>query len=145
LLPKKLSAHFNLVVDRSGSMAGEKIQETLPGVVLLCEVCHRVGLPLDVYVFSGETERLLGREEPLSDAVRTRLGTLPDMAEGGTDLAGALKCVAADLANSPFHDRFVFVLSDAEPSQEAAVRNQIARLTEDEVALVGLGLGPKTE
>jgi hypothetical protein len=67
------------------------------------------------------------------------------MAEGGTDLAVALKCVAADLAKSPFQDRFVFVLSDGEPSQEAAVRSQIARLTEDEVGLVGLGLGPKTE
>ena len=67
------------------------------------------------------------------------------MAEDGTDLAGPLKCVAADLAKSPFHDRFVFVMSDGEPSQEAAVRSQIARLTEDEVALVGLGLGPKTE
>ena len=74
-----------------------------------------------------------------------QLGTLPEMAEGGTDLARALECVAADLARSPFQVRFPFVPSDGEPHEESAVRIQITRLTEDEVALVGLGLGPKTE
>jgi uncharacterized protein YegL len=145
LLPNKINAHFSVVVDRSGSMEGEKIQETFHGVVLLCEVCHRVGLPLDVYAFSGDTERLVGDEEPLSDMVRARLGTLPEMAEGGTDLAGALAYVAANLAKSPYQDRFVFVLSDGEPHDGAAVHNQVARLTRDGVALVGLGLGAKTE
>jgi len=145
LIPKKLNAHFSVVVDRSGSMEGEKMRETLHGVVLLCEVCHRVGLPLDVYVFSGETEQLLSCEEPLSNTVRARLGALPEMTEGGTELAEALEWVAADLAQSPFQDRFVFVLSDGEPHHEVAVRKQIARLREHDVALVGLGLGPKTE
>ena len=145
LIPRKLNAHFSVVVDRSGSMEGEKMVETFHGLVLLCEVCHRVGLPLDVYVFSGETERLLGREETLSSMVRARLGTLPETADGGTDLAGALERVAADVADSPFQDRFVFVLSDGEPLHETAVRKQIASLAADDVVLVGLGLGPKTE
>lgn len=145
LIPQKINAHFSVVVDRSGSMQGEKIQETFHGVVLLCEVCRRAGVPLNVYAFAGQVERLLEHNEELSDAVRARLGTLPEGADGGTNLAGALELVGADLAESPFQDRFVFVLSDGMPHDERAVRAQIVRLTGDEVALVGLGLGPETE
>ena len=145
LIPKKINAHFSVVVDRSGSMQGEKMQETFQGVVLLCEVCRRAGVPLNVYAFAGQVERLLEHNEELSDAVQSRLGTLPEVTDGGTNLAEALEMVAADLAESPFQDRFVFVLSDGMPHDEQAVRAQIVRLTGDEVALVGLGLGPDTE
>jgi uncharacterized protein YegL len=145
LIPKKISAHFSVVVDRSGSMQGEKIQETFHGVVLLCEVCRRAGVPLNVYAFAGEAERLLHHDEPLSDAVRARLGTLPEAADGGTNLAEALGLVAADLLDSPFQDRFVFVLSDGAPHDALSVRAEITRLAGDGIVLVGLGLGPETE
>jgi len=145
LIPNKINAHFSVVVDRSGSMQGEKIQETFHGVVLLCEVCRRAGVPLNVYAFAGQAERLLNHDEPLSDAVQARLGTLPEVADGGTNLAGALELVAADLANSPFHDRFVFVLSDGEPHDALSVRAQIKRLAGEGIVLVGLGLGPETQ
>ena len=144
-IPKKINAHFSVVVDRSGSMQGEKIQETFHGVVLLCEVCRRAGVPLNVYAFAGQVERLLHHDEPLSDAVQARLGTVPDAADGGTNLAGALELVAADLANSPFHDRFVFVLSDGNPHDAESVRSMIMRLAGEGIVLVGLGLGPETQ
>jgi hypothetical protein len=112
-------------------------------VVLLCEVCRRVGVPLNVYAFAGQAERLLHHDEPLSDAVRARLGTLPEVADGGTNLAGALELVAADLAESPFQDRFVFVLSDGVPHDALSV--QITRLAGEGIVLVGLGLGPETQ
>ena len=60
-------------------------------------------------------------------------------------MAEALALVADDLAISPFRDRFVFVLSDGEPNDEASARRQIARLAGDGVSLVGLGLGPHTQ
>jgi len=145
LVPKKINAHFSVVVDRSGSMRGEKIQETFHGVVLLCEVCRRTGVPLNIYAFAGQAERLLHHDEPFSEAVQARLGTLPDVADGGTNLAGALELVAADLAESPFHDRFVFVLSDGDPHDEDSVRALIKRLTGDGIVLIGLGLGPETQ
>ena len=145
LIPKKISAHFSLVVDRSGSMDGENIQETFHGVVLLSEVCQRAGVPLNIYAFAGEAERLLEHHEPLSDAVRARLGTLPEAADGGTNLAGALELVAADLAGSPFRDRFVFVLSDGVPHDALSVQTQIMRLAGEGIVLIGLGLGPETQ
>ena len=88
---------------------------------------------------------MLHHNERLSDAVRARLGTLPEGADGGTHLAEALELVAADLAESPFQDRFVFVLSDGVPNDEFSVRTLITRLTDEGMVLVGLGLGPETQ
>jgi len=52
--------------------------------------------------------------------------------------------VANDVCESPFQDRFVFVLSDGEPDDAEAARRQIARLAADGISVMGLGLGPET-
>jgi len=144
IVPTRIDPHFSLVIDRSGSMAGEKIEQSFHGVVLLCEVCRRVGVPLNIYAFSSEVERLLHFDEPLSSDVCARLGTMPGSADGGTDLGGALEQVAADLGESPFRDRFVLILSDGEPDDPGSVRSQIERLAAGGIGLIGLGLGPRT-
>jgi len=144
LVPKRIDPHFSLVIDRSGSMRGERIEQSFHGAVLLCEVCRRVGVPLNVYAFGSRAERLVHHDEPLSAGVRARLGSLPESTCGGTNLTAALELVANDVGESPFQDRFVFVLSDGEPDDDESVRRQIARLAEDGVSMVGLGLGPET-
>ena len=144
LIPKRIDPHFSVVIDRSGSMMGERIEQTFHGTVLLCEVCRRVGLPLNVYTFGSRVERLLLHDEPLSPDVRAKLASLPASARGGTNLTEALEMVVADLGESPFRDRFVIVLSDGEPDDEGSARQQIARLAADAVVLLGLGLGPGT-
>jgi uncharacterized protein YegL len=144
LVPKRIDPHFSVVIDRSGSMEGEKIEQSFHGVVLLCEVCRRVGVPLNVYAFGSHTERLLHHDEPLSDDVRARLGSLPESAHGGTNLTAALELVAGDVGESPFHDRFVFVISDGEPDDDASARRQIALLAEAGISTLGLGIGPET-
>lgn len=144
LVPTRIDPHFSLAIDRSGSMKGEKITQSFHAAVLLCEVCRRVGVPLNVYSFGSVAERLLRHDEPLSAEVRARLGSLPQAANGGTNLTAALELVAGDVTQSPYRDRFVFVLSDGEPDDDASARAQIAGLAEDGVSLVGLGLGPQT-
>ena len=144
LVPERIDPHFSVVIDRSGSMKGERMEQTFHGAVLLCEVCRRVGLPLSVYAFGSQVERLLHYDEPLSAEVRSRLGSLPESAQGDTNFAAALERVAADLGGSPFRDRFVIVLIDGEPDDEESARQQIAWLAADAVVLIGLGLGPAT-
>ena len=144
LVPERIDPHFSVVIDRSGSMKGERMEQTFHGAVLLCEVCRRVGLPLSVYAFGSQVERLLHYDEPLSAEVRARLGSLPESAQGDTNFAAALERVAADLGGSPFRDRFVIVLIDGEPDDEESARQQIAWLAADAVVLIGLGLGPAT-
>ena len=144
LVPERIDPHFSVVIDRSGSMRGERIEQTFRGAVLLCEVCRRVGLPLNIYAFGSQADRLLHHDETLSSGVRAGLGSLPESAHGGTNLTAALELVAADVASSPYQDRFVFLLSDGEPDHAESAREQIARLAEDDITLVGLGLGPET-
>ena len=143
--PRRIDPEFNLVIDRSGSMRGEKIEQSFHGTVLLCEVCRRVGIPLNIHVFGSDTERILSHDEPLSDIVRGRIGALPNAADGGTDLGAALQSVAGDVLNSPYQDRFVLVLSDGKPDDEQSTRRQMAHLIQDGVTLIGLGLGSGTE
>ena len=144
LVPTRIDPHFSLVIDRSGSMQGEKMEQSFHGVVLLCEVCRRVGVPLNVYSFGSRAERLLHHDEPLSAEVRARLGSLPHSAAGGTNLTAALQLVAQDVGSSLFQDRLVFVLSDGEPDDDESVRQQIAWFAGEGVSMVGLGLGPET-
>ena len=144
LVANRIDPHFSLVIDRSGSMRGKRIEQSFHGAVFLCEVCRRVGAPLNVYSFGSHAERLLHHDEPLSADVRARLGSLPESASGGTNLSAALEWVANDVCESPFQDRFVFVLSDGEPDNAEAARRQIARLAADGISVMGLGLGPET-
>lgn len=144
LVPKRIDPHFTLVVDRSGSMAGEKIEQAFKGIVLLCEACRRAGLPFNLYTFASQVERLLHHEEALSTVVRARLGALAESANGGTHLSTALEMVAAHLQQTPNRDRFVFVVSDGELPENDPAHQLIAQLTNDGVSLVGLGLGPET-
>lgn len=144
LVPQRIDPHFTLVIDRSGSMEGEKIQQAFKGIVLLCEVCHRVGLPLNICSFASQAESLLDHGEKLSAGVRARLGTLTESADGDTNLANALSLVTENLKTAPFRDRFVFVVSDGLLRNDDPSQPLIAQLTGEGVSLVGLGLGPET-
>ncbi len=54
-----------------------------------------LGVPLNGYAFGSHAERLLHHDEPLSDGVRARLGSLPESAHGGTNLTAALELVVS--------------------------------------------------
>jgi hypothetical protein len=144
LLPERIDPHFILLIDRSGSMEGERIEQVFHGTVLLSEVCGRVGVPLDLFAFNHHTERLLDHLEPLADPVRARLGALPKSASGGTNLGGALDAAAEAIQAAPGRDRFVLVLSDGLPNNVSSVRAGLARFTALGCHVFGLGLGPET-
>ncbi|MCZ7638599.1 MAG: VWA domain-containing protein [Verrucomicrobia bacterium] len=144
MLPHQIDPHFSLVIDRSGSMRGRKIEQTFHATVLLTEVCQRVGVRLDLYAFAHETECLLQHHEPLTPRVRARLAALPAAVGGETNLSDALAQVADRAASLPFADRFVWVLTDGEPNDAESARQQVARMEADGIHVVGLGLGSWT-
>lgn len=144
LLPNQIDPHFSVVIDRSGSMRGKKIEHSFHGAVLLSEVCRRVGLPLSVYSFGSNAECLLHHDDPLSTSVCAKLGSLPNSAAGGTNLTAALEMVIKDIGAASFRDRFVFVISDGIPDDVESVRGLVTSLADDGVSVVGLGLGPET-
>lgn len=145
ILPRKIDPHFTLVIDRSSSMRGERMAESLQGTVVLCEVCHRVGVPLTVYAFSNTVETLLQHDTPLDTDVCSKLGALVSSTAGRTDLTEALKLVFSNLQDSPFEDRYVFVISDGKPDDAPSACAEVNRLLGDGIVVIGLGLGPDTK
>lgn len=136
---------FVLLIDRSGSMRGERIESTAAATALLAEVCARCGFGLSVFAFGNRCEPVVEWHEPLTDNARARLGGLPRCAGGGTELAPALRTVRRHLDEAPFAERCLVVISDGQVSEESEVRAELKTLAAEGVRLIGLGLGEDTE
>ncbi len=158
-LPHKRDPGFLLLLDLSGSMAGEPIHNCFRGTVLVAEVLERLQIPFAVYGFQ---DRLIAFKDfggPLDAATRTRIGEMPAEVSGhrrgghnrpehnwdGPVLLDA----AARLLEYPAHTPILLCVSDGEPSgpgsdADGALRRAVSRVVHD-VVLVGIGLGPGTD
>jgi uncharacterized protein YegL len=136
---------FVLLIDRSGSMQGERIKATTAATVLLAETCARCGLGLSVFAFGDECEQVADFRDALDESARARIGGLPTSAEGGTELAEALQTVRPHVTEAPFAQKYFVILSDGGVSDEAEVRNELLRLKGEGVQVLGLGLGDETK
>jgi uncharacterized protein with von Willebrand factor type A (vWA) domain len=140
-LPRKVDPGFVLVVDQSGSMSGNNIEQAFKAVVLLVEVCKRVGIPTDIWTFENNARLRHGWDDPLDEAVRAELGKVPQQCNGGTQMGRALNEVLARLPEMPFKDRIVIVIGDGEPGDARESQNAIKALEAEHCVLLGLGIG----
>jgi cobalamin biosynthesis protein CobT len=129
-----------LLLDRSDSMAGTKIQiareavlatalalETIPGVQLAT-----AAFPLghkDVWPLTGFGQRV--------QATLPRYGL---SADGGTPLAEALWWLAWQLLRRPEPRKLALIATDGAPNDWAAAQAIITRLTAAGIELVGIGI-----
>ena len=143
-VPNRHEPECALVIDVSSSMQGERIEAAFDALVLLLEATRRAGIPSSVWSFSWKCACELDARASLDDGTRLELGGLRDAAGHSTNLGAALAAVHEELAASPATDLFVFVLSDGDPSDPAATTEALARLREDGVHVIALGLGPET-
>lgn len=149
-----------LLLDVSGSMAGERIERAFEGVVLLTEVLSRMNIPFAVHGFQDELIPLLTFGAPLDAYSRARLATLRLETEGRrpgghnrpehNHDGPVLEKAARVLAWAPGQERILIVVTDGQPSGpghegEAMLRQAIARVSRSDLHLVGIGLGPGTE
>jgi Mg-chelatase subunit ChlD len=144
-VPNRHEPECALVIDVSSSMEGERIDATFDALVLLLEATRRAGIPCSVWSFSWKCACELDARASLDDRARVALGGLREAVGCSTNLGAALAEVHENLAASTATDRFVFVLSDGDPSDPAATTEAIARLREDGVHVLALGLGQETE
>lgn len=145
VLPVRREPSVLLLVDRSGSMMeGERMRHAFDGLVLLVEVCRRVGVPAAVWSFASRCREELAWEVPLDTATRRRLGKLPASCNGMTHMAPALDAVRDALERRRAGPKLLFVLSDGEPDNAAATTAAVQRLAEGGIGTIGLGLGADT-
>lgn len=146
VLPSRRDPALLLLIDRSGSMGSRRlIDRAFEGLVLMVEVCRRIGVPAAVWSFADRPREELSWTAPLDPVARRRLGLLPARCDGNTEMAGALDAVRTAFAGRHGHPKILVVLGDGEPSRPQRTIEAVARLEEEGVATVGLGLGPGTK
>lgn len=145
VLPHRRDPALLLLIDRSSSMRdANKIDHAFDGLVLMVEVCRRIGVPTAVWSFADRCERELDWEQPLDAAARFRLGMLPYSCDGSTSMSRALDDVRSAFAARRGDPKILFVLGDGEPENINATLDAAGRLEQDGIATIGLGLGTGT-
>lgn len=159
-LPEKKDYAISLLVDLSGSMYGEKIEETFKGVVLLTEVLNRLGVKVEILGFQDQIIRFKDFDEELSDAVRKKMSGMilevSDENPGGhnnamyNDDGPAVDEASRRLNKQSAKQKFLVVFSDGVPagrrSNQMDLYAAIKRvLTKTDQKLIAVGLGPYTD
>jgi Mg-chelatase subunit ChlD len=145
ILPRRREPAVLLLVDRSSSMAnGERIDRAFEGMVLLTEVCRRIGVPAAVWSFAKDAREELGWDAVVDGEARRRLGRLPSTCSGNTAMATALDAVGRAFATRRGDPKLLFVIGDGQPNEHEPTLAAIGRLESEGVATVGLGLGADT-
>jgi len=165
--------NFLLLVDLSGSMSGEKIQETFKGAVLFAEALNRVaatlgGLKVAIHGFQDELIPYKDFAEELDDDLRQKMSSMKrEVSNQGEHNRSsynndgyALKAAAQILEAGKSRNQFLFVLSDGQPaednthrvpeyqglSQEDELRSVIKDISQaGQQKILGIGLGKGTE
>ncbi len=138
-------AAFVLVLDVSGSMAGEKLARAVEGA-RAAVAAARDEDALGIVVFSDRTRWLLPlapldyRRRRLAEERLKALG-----AGGGTDLAPALATARAALAQVEAEQKAILVVTDGVTARPEAARREAEAARRAGVRLAALGIGPDAD
>ena len=145
IVPQRRDPAIILLLDTSSSMTSDnRIDRAFDSLVLLTEVCRRIGVASAVWSFAAKPREELSWNTPIDDAARRRLGRLLRCCDGNTQLGCALAAVRTAFERRPGAPRILFVLSDGDPSDGDEARKEIERLEAANIHSIGLGLGSGT-
>jgi hypothetical protein len=145
VVPARRDPAVAVLLDRSASMSNHGlIDRAFEGLVLLLEVCHRLGVPAAAWSFAHHCREEIGWETPLEEPARRQLGRIPRSADGRTKMETALATVGEALARRTSDPKILFVLSDGLPDNFGATVITAVNLEETGIFPIGLGLGPGT-
>lgn len=145
VVPTRQDPAFLMLIDRSASMTDDtRIESAFDGLVLLTEVCRRIGVHTAAASFASDYREELPWDGPLDDSARRRLGLLLRSCDGNTRLGLALSRVRRMLARHHGSPKIVIVLSDGAPSDPDLVKREVAGMQHEGIHAIGLGLGKGT-
>jgi Ca-activated chloride channel family protein len=143
---KRAPVNIALVIDRSGSMAGEKIAQAKRAARQLVDQLNAtdrlaiVEYGTDVNIFRGEFAT-----EDNKDRMRRFIARIED--NGGTNIAGALQAGRAQVqaARSDFSSNRIMLITDGQPTVGMTSRAGLVRLASDiktgGITVTALGVG----
>ncbi len=158
-LPREKDYAISLLVDLSGSMDGERINEAFAATILFTEVLNSLGIKLEVLGFNDQIYEYQTFSEKFSSLIRKRIITMKaevsDTGENNdakaqwNDDGWAVGETARRLANQKEKEKLLIVISDGVPIPSPTHRGAKYELgsvvesiiKEGTVKIVGLGLG----
>lgn len=162
-IPHKKDFKFTILIDLSGSMNGEKINQTFRGAIVLVEALSRSGIDIEVLGFQDQLIEFKTFGADMDDAVRRRMNGMPLEVEGQNpeghnhpswnDDGYCLDEASRHLIGQHGKEKFLVVFSDGEPAPSGAHSGDEWELSsivekirkEKQMRLVGIGLGAGTE
>lgn len=160
-LPSEKDYAISLLVDLSGSMQGDKIEETFKAVIVLAEVLNKLSIQTEILGFNDRIYEYQKFGENISKEVRENMGGMLkevyDTSDTGkaqwNDDGWALDQASGRLARQKAQEKFLIVLSDGQPVEssmhprsEYDLTKMVQRIVkETDQKLIGLGIGPDTE
>jgi hypothetical protein len=159
--PQKEDFAFTLLVDLSGSMRGQKTENTFKTVIILAEVLNRLGIDFEILGFQDNLIEFKRFKEKLSDSLRKRISGMPAEVNGNNaggnnnpnynDDGPCLQKAADRINKEQKKNKYLLVLSDGRPSgrhsNEDDLKNAVNNILGNmkNIHLIGLGLGADTE
>ncbi len=159
-LPTEKDYAISILVDLSGSMSGEKIQETFKALIVLSEVLNKLSIKTEILGFNDRLYEYQIFGENISREIRENMGGVlkeVDNHSGGradyNDDGWALSETSKRLAKQKANEKFIMVLSDGQPvesSQHSGSEFDLSRVVnhimqESDQKLLGLGIGSGTQ
>jgi hypothetical protein len=145
-IPHKFDYRFSILVDLSGSMLGEKIEETFKGVVVLAEVLEKLGIQYEILGFSDTSRIFKEWKEKLDIHSREKMAKMKGWGGEGTETTEATQRAYQELLKNLGKDNFLITLTDGQPNNAGSLKEELEKIAkEKKIKLVGIGLGPHTE
>jgi len=151
-IPQKIDYRFSLLIDLSGSMQGEKIEQTFKGLVVLAETLNRLDLKYEIVgfttTFSNNVKVYKDFKDKLTKETRDKISSMRKEEMGSTPTSSATKFVSQRLEKNKGRHNFLLTLTDGAPYPEnpqlAKDFIKMARQKTNQ-KFIGLGLGPGTD
>ncbi|MFH8087063.1 MAG: VWA domain-containing protein [Candidatus Aenigmatarchaeota archaeon] len=145
-IPHKLDYRLSLLIDTSGSMTGEKIEETFKGLVVLIEVLEKLGIQYQVIAFSDSAKVFKDWYEKLDNRKRNYLSQIKEFENNGTATTEATEKAYQEFLKNLGKNNFLITFTDGQPNDPEPLKELLKEIEkEGRIKLVGVGLGPDTE
>lgn len=153
----------SIIVDLSGSMMGDTIEETLKAVIVVAEVLNRLGIKVEISGFgtianSGKLNKkdasggwgdqiitFKSFDDEYNDEVRQGTALMLGANGPSTPTADGVKNAAKSLEGVEAKDKFIVCLTDGAPDSRTNTTREIESAQNNGIGVIGLGIGAGTE
>ncbi|MCB0351921.1 MAG: VWA domain-containing protein [Bdellovibrionales bacterium] len=146
LKPTRRTHAFEVLVDTSGSMKGEKIKSTFDGVVFVAGLLENLGVPFEIHEFNDTRTCRKNWDDSVKEvSTRRSLSTIVSASDNGTQDAPAVSHVFSQLQARDANFKFIFVLTDAQSGVGTDLQRVVKKIQKSgEAILIHFGIGNGT-